>query len=56
MESANSASATMTQLDTRDAEPENKTLVLKLRQKKVSWDNSAVNNEFMGKKSSKSNE
>lgn len=28
-------------------------LVLKLREKCVKWDESAVNNEFMGKKSSK---
>jgi hypothetical protein len=31
-----------------------KLLVLKLREKRVKWDESAVNNEFMGKKSSKS--
>jgi hypothetical protein len=49
---SNSVSGTATHTMT---EEKKKLLVLKLREKRVKWDESAVNNEFMGKKSSKSN-
>jgi hypothetical protein len=48
---AGAGSGTMTIQETNT---EKKLLVLKLREKCVKWDSSAVNNEFMGKKSSKS--
>ena len=55
MEATASASTTATQMTAGlNDTSEEKTLVLRLREKKVSWDSEVVNNEFMGKKSSKS--
>lgn len=39
---------------TENQTAEKKTLVLRLREKKVTWDEEVVNNEFLGKKNSKS--
>lgn len=47
-----SGTATIQETITR-TDQKKQLLVLKLREKRVKWDESAVNNEFMGKKSSK---
>ena len=55
MERENIASSSSTSTVTiQETHQEKKILVLKLREKCVKWDENVVNNEFMGKKSSKS--
>jgi hypothetical protein len=56
MESSNSiatAGAGNGTMTLQETNTEKKLLVLKLREKCVKWDSDVVNNEFMGKKSSK---